>query len=449
MKLPFTNVKTWLLAATVMSCSPLAHALCYKVTGVGTSNSTIPQTVADMGYSATAWNSSGLISAAAPIPLGTIILGTGSESLAAAGTVLATAELPFVTSALKVSYTANQILFKCAASDAGSLYEMYALNGAGGDYYGGKATTDVEGAYITPALGVAYRMTNTSLGKYYTSYWQQNEITSDKYLTVGSTLYIPASAFSDARFELVKTDDVAGTPARNAFGTQIVIPQGYVLFKGSQINTGIVAGTKGSSSSDPFPGVWSTKGSTLTIIRGNTCILGDFDQVVKLPSISAGDLRSGGSSTSAFNVAISCDAGATSGTTSGTDSSSAPVAMGFLVSQANALSQASTLGLVSSSGVSYLLDDNYGTSGVASGVGIRLYSSAGSALNLLSDKNTTGTGSTAGWYGFADLMSETGATASGGKTYAGTFTASLEQIPGQTATAGSVNAQAQIIVSLQ
>ena len=187
---------------------------------------------------------------------------------------------------------------------------------------------------------------------------------------------------------------------------------------------------------------------TTTIIRGSTCTLGDFDQVVKLPSISAGDLRNGASSSNTFNVAIDCDSGAISGTTS--SNTNAPVAMGFLVSQATALSQASTLGLQSSSGgISYLLDDNYGASGVASGVGIRLYSSAGKVLNLLSSSATTGTGNAAGWYGFSDLLSETGATASGGTSYAGTFTASLEQLPGLTAQAGSVNAQAQIIVSLQ
>jgi type 1 fimbria pilin len=103
----------------------------------------------------------------------------------------------------------------------------------------------------------------------------------------------------------------------------------------------------------------------------------------------------------------------------------------------------------SAGGISYLLDDNYGNNSVASGVGIRILSPHGDALNLLSNKNALGTGPNAGWYGFADLLSYSTDTLTGGKQYSGVFTASLEQLPGLTATAGSVNAQAQIVVSLQ
>lgn len=448
MKLPFTNVKTWLIASAIMTCSPWAQATCYKVTGIGTSNSTIPQELVTMGYTAKPWGKV-LNSAISPISFGTIIMGTGAQSLAPAGTQLASASLSFVDKALSEPYSANQIVFKCAVSDAAAgFYELYALNGSV-QLYGGKATTDVPGAYVTPATGIAYRITNMKTGQYYSSYWQQREITSADYITVGSTIYIPVSAFSDAFFELIKTDDITGTTARNVF-SQMVSPQAYVVFKG-----GISMGsgqTTGALASDPSPletsAVWGMRGGSTTIIRGNTCTLGDFDQVVKIPPIGMGELRNNGTSTQTFNVAIDCDAGAVSGTTS--SSTNAPVAIGFLVTQPTALSQASALGLqTSSGGISHLLDDNYGTSGVASGVGIRLYSSGGQALNLLSSSTTTGTGSAAGWYGFSSLMSESGSNASCGKSYAGVLTASLEQLPGTNATPGSVNAQAQIIVSLQ
>lgn len=447
MKLNITKLKPWLFASVFMTCTPGAQAICYKVTGIGTSTSTIPQEVADQGYTAVKWGGV-LNSAAGSISFGTIIMGTGAESLAPAGTVIATADLPFLDKALKVPYAANQIVFKCALTDADNLYEMYALAGASGVFYGGKAVSDVEGAYQTPAQGIAYRITNQKTGLYYTSYWQERKLTADDYIVIGSNLYIPASTFDSATFELIKSDDIYGTPTRNAF-SQIVSPQGYVALRTPTINT---TSTTGALAYSPTPdmtsAVWSMRGGSTVIIHGNTCTLADFDQVVKLPAISAGDLRNGGSSSNTFNVAIDCEKGAVSGTTS--SSSNAPVAVGFLVTQATALSQASTLGLqASAGGISYLLDDNYGASGVASGVGIRIYSSAGQALNLLSSSATTGTGSAAGWYGFADLMSETGTTDAGGTSYAGTFTASLEQLPGLTAQAGSVNAQAQIIVSLQ
>ncbi|VTQ58581.1 putative fimbrial usher protein StbD [Campylobacter jejuni] len=447
MKGKISKLTPWLIASAFMACSSGAQAICYKVTGIGTTTSTIPQAVADLGYTATSWGGV-LNSAAGTISFGTIIMGTGAQSLAPAGTVIASADLPFLDKALKVPYAANQIVFKCALADADTLYEMYALFGGNGAFYGGTATTDVPGAYQTPAQGIAYRITNMKTGLYYGSNWQERKLTSDEYITVGSNIYIPASSFDSALFELIKTDDVYGTPTRNAF-SQIISPQGFVALKGNGMNTDLTTGALANSPS-PYntSAVWSMRGGSTTIIRGNTCTLGDFDQVVKLPAISAGDLRNGASSSNTFNVAIDCDAGAVSGTTS--SSTNAPVAMGFLVTQATALSQASTLGLqTSSGGISYLLDDNYGASGVASGVGIRLYSSAGTALNLLSSAATTGTGNAAGWYGFADLLSETGTNAAGGTSYAGVITASLEQLPGLTAQAGSVNAQAQIIVSLQ
>jgi len=188
------------------------------------------------------------------------------------------------------------------------------------------------------------------------------------------------------------------------------------------------------------------RGNT-TVIQGKNCLVGDFDQVVTLPTISANDLRNGMTSSNTFSVEINCEKGAVSGTES--SDSKPPVAMGFLVTQPTARNQAEALGLqTSAGGISHLLDNNYGTQGVAKGVGIRIY--AGSrALNLLSSNAETGTGSEAGWYGFTELLSKTGLSLKGDKSYAGVFTASLEQLPGKTAQGGSVNAQAQILVSLQ
>ncbi|MGU3525047.1 fimbrial protein [Enterobacteriaceae bacterium C23F] len=447
MKSLIFSLKTILLTLAVLVYTPMASAYCYKVTGIGTTTSTIPQAVADMGYTATSWGGA-FNSAAASISFGTIILGTGTESLVSAGTVLATANLPFVDKALKVAYGANQIVFKCALADADTLYEMYGLNASSGNFYGGYQVSDVDSGYATPAQGIAFRITNQKTGLYYSGKWQERKMTSDDYITVGSNIYIPASSFGNATFELIKTDDIGSGAyvTRSAF-SQITSPQGFVALKGNAMNADLTAGATVSSPSPLLTsGVWSMRGGSTTVIRGNTCTLADFDQVVNLPSISANDLRNGNTSTNSFNLSINCESGAISGTTSATN---APVAIGFLVSQATPLSQASTLGLTNGSGgISYLLDDNYGQSGVASGVGIRLYSSSGQTLNFLSS-TTTGTGNSGGWYGFSELLSATGTTETGGTSYGGTLTASLEQISGLQAEAGSVNAQAQIIVSLQ
>jgi len=448
MKFNITTLRPWLCAGLFIACATDVQAFCFKVTGVGTGTSSIPQKVANMGYTAAPWGNGVLNAAAGTISFGTISMGTGAEALAPAGTVIASADLPFLDKGMKEPYAANQIVFKCALSDAEELYEVYALPGGSGMFYGGKAVTDIEGAYQTPAMGIAYRITNQKTGLYYTGYWQERKLTSDDYFVVDSTLYIPASSFDSATFELLKTNDVYGTPTRNAF-SQIVTPQAYEALRTSGINN---TAKTGSLAYAPTPAmtsaVWSMRGGSTTIIHGNTCTLADFDQVVKLPPISVGNLRIGDKSSNTFNVAISCEKGAHSGTA--TNINDAPVAVGFLVTQPAALSQASTLGLqTSAGGISHLLDNNYGASGVASGVGIRLYAATGEALNLLSSTATTGSGAAAGWYGYADLMGQRGVTTEGNTEYGGTFTASLEQLPGLTAQAGSVNAQAQIIVSLQ
>jgi Fimbrial protein. len=122
--------------------------------------------------------------------------------------------------------------------------------------------------------------------------------------------------------------------------------------------------------------------------------------------------------------------------------------MGLLVNQSNAVLQATQLGLTTSGGgLTWLLDTRYGSSGVASGVGIKIYDSNGSAINLLPNLSSTGTGNTRGWYAYSDLTS---LVSSGSPAiYSGDFTASLEALSGQTVTAGTVNAQLQVVVSFQ
>lgn len=101
-----------------------------------------------------------------------------------------------------------------------------------------------------------------------------------------------------------------------------------------------------------------------------------------------------------------------------------------------------------SGGITYLLDTNYGSEGVASGVGIRIYDENGNALNLLPSK-TVRTGNQGGWYAYKNLTTTQGDSSDGVTTYTGNFTASLEAISGQTTSAGTVNAQLQVVVSFQ
>ncbi len=449
MKFPVIQLKHGLIAALMIVSAPWAQAECRRVTSIGTGINDIPQEVADMGYTATPLVTNGNN---APISFGVLSIGTGSVSLNPPGTLLGTANVDVISSGLHAPYAANQILYKCPLSDADSLYEMYAT--ANSNFYGGIEVNDIDSGYITPAKNVAFRITNQKAGAYYTKFWQERKLTPADYITVGSTIYVPASAFSNITFELLKTNDsgnISYADPRNAFNT-LTQAQATVRFKPVFGMTSPIAGaqaTSPSASATNIVAVWGMRGGSTTIIQGETCVVSDFDQVVTLPPIGAAELNASMTSTSNFNVAIECDAGAVSGTV--TNTTTPPVAMGFLVTQPTALAQAATLGLKNGyGGISHLLDNSYGTSGVASGVGIRIYPEGSSTpLTLLSTNTTTGTGNAAGWYGFSDYLDNVGATGTGGSRYSGLFTASLERLPGLQATAGSVHAQAQIFVSLQ
>lgn len=449
MKFPVIQLKHGLIAALMIVSAPWAQAECRRVTSIGTGINDIPQEVADMGYTATPLVTNGNN---APISFGVLSIGTGSVSLNPPGTLLGTANVDVISSGLHAPYAANQILYKCPLSDADSLYEMYAT--ANSNFYGGIEVNDIDSGYITPAKNVAFRITNQKAGAYYTKFWQERKLTPADYITVGSTIYVPASAFSNITFELLKTNDTGGlsyADPRNAFNT-LTQAQATVRFKPVLDMTSPIAGAQANSpsaSATNIVAVWGMRGGSTTIIHGETCVVSDFDQVVTLPPIGAAELNASMTSTSNFNVAIECDAGAVSGTV--TNTTTPPVAMGFLVTQPTALAQAATLGLKNASGgISHLLDNSYGTSGVASGVGIRIYPEGSSTpLTLLSTNTATGTGNAAGWYGFSDYLANVGATGTGGSRYSGLFTASLERLPGLQATVGSVHAQAQIFVSLQ
>ncbi|MDH2898608.1 fimbrial protein, partial [Rahnella variigena] len=164
--------------------------------------------------------------------------------------------------------------------------------------------------------------------------------------------------------------------------------------------------------------------------------------------IRSSSLSNGETSASSFDISLSCESSAVSSVNTST-TSSANVAMGFLVNQSTAVTAATNLGLVTSNGgLTHLLDTHYGSSGVASGVGIRIYNESGTALNLLSS-TTPATGNTGGWYAYKDLTTSQDDSTDGLTTYTGNFTASLEAISGETVTAGSVNAQLQVVVSFQ
>lgn len=421
-------------------------ANCSKVT----SASSLSTEAKEAGYTASSW-SGACDTCSGNVGLPSIISINSGNTFQPSGTLLASSVGNFLTASTNKAYTPNQILYRCAQADADKLYEMYATNGDS-PFAGKNSTSEVDGAYYDYVKNVAVRLTNLATGEYYSRYWKSRKLTADDWYSDGQYIYIPASAFSNVLYEMFKIDSTSyyGNSA-NRYVDGHAQPRGYIAFKGPGLDTNNLDECKDSSTVwngfyNNWPGGWSTY-KNVTYVRGAICEVKDYPSVVLLPTVSTATLAAGGSSQAPFSVALQCESGAISSINAST-SSAANVAMGFLVNQPNAVAKANSLGLATSGGgLTWLLDTRYGNSDVASGVGIKIYNSNGTAMNLLPDFTSTGSGNSRGWYAYKDLTSLV--SSSHGETYQGDFTASLEAIPGQITTAGTVNAQLQVVVSFQ
>lgn len=409
------------------------------------------------GYTAKPWSGAADLNVG-PTGLQHTISLSDTSSFQPSGTLLASSTVSFLTGASKTPYEPNQILFRCNLGNAGSLYEYYSTNGDS-PYAGKHITNEVEDAYYSYVRNVAFRLTNTATGEHYSRYWKKRMLNPDDLYSDGTYIYVPASAFSDITIELFK---ITGT-AIFASDAEIYTwawsqPLGYIAFQGGGLSQGLYEGadhlTNYHGWYSAWPSGWGLTNSAITFIRGAICAIQDYPSVVLLPTANTTDLENGESTQSAFDITLICESFATAGTAS--IQKARQVAMGFLVNNASAVSAARNLGLTSgSTGITTLLDTHYGSGGVASGVGITIHSAkTGSPINLLSTSisahhGAANTGNVNGWYGYDALTNLSGEDGSGNNLYTGSFIASLGKIGNQTVTPGTVNAQLQVLVSLQ
>lgn len=440
-----------ILGGILIFISPMfSQASCIKVT----STSSLSSELIAAGYTAGSWtgacNQSNCTGNAG---LQSVISISSNDNFMPSGSLLGSATSSFLTAGASIAYTQNQILFRCDIADADSLYEIYGTNSTY-DYTGAQEVEDIERAYFTYLSGVALRFTNMETGEYYSAYWQSKKFDESNWVESGDYIYIPASAFSDIKTEIFKTtaqNYTGSSVTSNRYFYNQQLTQGLVAFRGPGLSTSSIVDGTHIGNNHPgwytnYPGGFSLYG--ITFIKGAACVIEDYPSTVILPNTSVPALNSDQSSQQLFSISLSCEDSAVSSVSTST-TSSANVAMGFLVNQSTAVTAATNLGLVTSNGgLTHLLDTNYGSSGVASGVGIKIYDESGTALNLLTS-TTPATGNTGGWYAYKDLTTSQGDSTDGITTYTGNFTASLEAISGETVTAGSVNAQLQVVVSFQ
>lgn len=331
--------QTLLLAATLLF-STASWANCVKVTD----NSFLSEAAIKAGYTARFWRGA-FDDNIGHLGLPSVISVSANNKFQPSGTVLASTVGNFLTAGVQTPYTAKQVLYRCDLQDAGKLYELYSTNGD--NYFvGGRRAKEVEGAYYDAERNVAVRMTNLSTGEYYSRFWKQRQLTADSWFQDDRAIYIPAGAFSNVLYEMLK---IAASD-QYIFNDRINKdtynqPRGYIAFKGPGLLTSAIQPGMDHASSyygwpESWPGAWSSY-NQVTYIRGAACSIEDYPATVLLPTITAEALSSGESSEAPFSITLECEAGAMSSTHPTT--SVANVAMGFLVNQPGAVAAARRL----------------------------------------------------------------------------------------------------------
>ncbi|MBC3378763.1 fimbrial protein [Serratia fonticola] len=365
----------------------------------------------------------------------------------------------------------NKVLYQCDASDVGQIFEVFATNGDDrvGGYYDLGAVDGNPNYFATYFPYVGIRLTHLDSGKVFTRNWQAAPIT--RYATVGNKIQVRVKDLSPIRADLIRISSLPGRGASNYCGYSAsnpltgmasttgnsnytcIQPNGYVTFQGPGIASDPIGSDSATNYSTWGTGRWNAMGMGTSPISSlsytATCVARNVTPLVLLPTLSVGQLTSGRTSQAQFTINIECDNAAVSGI------STNRTALGLQVPYAS-FALAQQLGLVNTSGgVSYLLSDGYGTdSSVATGVGIALSNSSnGTPMNFVGWARCSAgqcpQGNNAGWYPVLDGASNGGSTATGYTHYTTQLTATLSRLPGQTVTAGKVDAKAYVWVKVQ
>ena len=372
-----------------------------------------------------------------------------------AGTVLARSVFRVVPAINNAN--PDRVLYQCDLADKDQLFEVFATNGdsnVGGAW-------DMGGGYFQTYFPfTALKLIHVRSGKPFTRIWQKVPLT--QYDIQGNKILIRGRDFSPISAELIRTSENNRTPGYSSWGCPAAAadnytgsyncnqPNGYVVFMGP----GMDVPEAGQDSWNHFEtwgsgrymafGMNTAPVATLTQNLTQGCRVENYTANVIFPSISINALNEGQTATAPLSITLACAAGTDkiSGINSG------QLSLGFQPSYAAWL-QAQQLGLTSGSGISsYLVSDHYDSlPSLAKGVGIQLKTSGGSAVSFLSWSSFS---SNAGW---RPVLEDAQVISSGQPSdetlYQRNFTASLVKLPGQTVTAGNVDATASILIRLQ
>ncbi len=440
------------LALVLCSAAPHAFARCYKVIGTQDNPGVTSGYIKPSEGVAASWaGACDTCNGNLGIPS---VINLSSGDFIPPGTMLASSVAPFVQYGTTGGYDPERVFFRCAPEDP--VYEMYSTNGD--NYYSGHPTRDktglalgLEAAYETAWDNILLRLTNVTTGEYFTDIWKERLLTDLDTDSHGYRL-VKAKNLSTVRAEVYSSGGNQSHLYANTRLSQIYAytqPSAYIAIKGP----GLAAPTTGNSHVNDFNG-WASNWPgaigmyrNVTLKRYPTCVVLNATPYVFLPSVSRNDIENGTATSEVpFQISFKCQNAMVSGTGNN------QTALGILASP-GAYAAAPKLGLVNAqSGISHLVSDNYGSSGYAEGVGIRILRD-NNPINLLSSENSALGGANAnqmGWYPIIGNNTVLTGNRNGVDFYTENFRARLEKLPQAAAvTPGRVRATATVVIRVQ
>lgn len=386
----------------------------------------------------------------APGPMGwptSINVAAVSSPLQPTGTVIAETTAPMTQFGRAGGYDPELILYICDAADAGSLYELYATDGGvdfAGKHEDGLAY-GIPGGYRTALQNTVARITHLGTGEYFSRFWKERPLTGLD-TDVSGNILVKAKNFATIRAELIKVPTYHGwsyTDAIYNYSNSF----GFITFKGPGLPTWNI--NAGDNSQHiwhgwyaHWPGSIALHNQGLTVRREPHCVFLTVTPSVSFTPMSAGLLNSGGNATQGFNLSYQCENSYAPGVAAGEFSYAFKVG-------AETVAAAPSVGINvgGGSGVTHLLDNGYVSNpGSAKGVGIRITDlDTTTDINLATSELVMGGGNPDGWYPAAGgIPSVSGSTT----VWSRSFLATLEALPGETATGGTVQATARVFIRI-
>jgi len=367
---------------------------------------------------------------------------------------------------------ANTVMWECDKADLGSIRFLVANNAD--EVYGGwheiGQADGLENVYATgfDHVGLRLSMDGVTLSQYWTpvsikSYYEypgkrRNPLTGKMTERIAirlgdvpemdATLYKVSTKISEI-FPLSKIYPGCALPSTR-ITYNCLEPNGYIQLDGPGIlhdYTGEWARTHYLFYGANNGLVWGMFKS-FSLSHQPTCVVRSATAHVRFAPVTVQQLHAGTEVSAPFRVEVGCN-----GTPKDSGVINNKTAIGVQVS-AGAFAAAQKLGLVNAdNGLEYLLSDQYGTPGMAEGVGITLHNERGSQRMFVGQPGLVGEGhprgADAGWYSVLQGVTQT-CDEPDKRCYQLDFSAKLVKLPNaQDVTPGKVRATAHVLVKVQ